>query len=109
MEKKAHVINKNDNVAVTVISIKAGEKVLIERQEKEEENIIKDEIGYGHKFALNDLAPGDPVIKYGEVIGKASQKIEKGDHVHVHNLESLRGRGDLEKRNEADLGRECSS
>lgn len=40
------------------------------------------------------------VIKYGEIIGKASVEIRKGQHVHVHNLESLRGRGDLEVETE---------
>ncbi len=94
MKKKAYVINKKDNVAVAVTTIKAGEKVAIERN-GEEEISVTDEIRYGHKFALNDLTPGDPVVKYGEVIGQASKRIEKGNHVHVHNLESRRGRGDL--------------
>ncbi len=97
MKKKAHVINKKDNVAVAVALIKAGERIIIER-DKEEEIEIKNEIRYGHKFALDDLSPGDLVIKYGEVIGQVSQSIGRGDHVHVHNLESLRGRGDLEKK-----------
>ncbi len=34
-------------------------------------------------------------MKYGECIGAASCDIKKGDYVHVHNLEALRGRGDL--------------
>jgi len=97
MKKKALVIHKKDNVAVAVALIKAGERVTVERN-GEEEIEVRDEIRYGHKFALDDLAPGDPVMKYGEVIGQASQGIEKGSHVHVHNLESRRGRGDLEKK-----------
>ena len=52
-------------------------------------------IPYGHKVALTPLKPGDPIIKYGEVIGAATRDIAVGDHVHVHNLDSLRGRGDL--------------
>ena len=36
------------------------------------------------------------LMKYGECIGAASCDIRKGDYVHVHNLEALRGRGDLE-------------
>jgi altronate dehydratase small subunit len=97
MRKKAHVINKKDNVAVAVVSIKAGERLTIDRDGKEEIE-VKHEIPCWHKFALNDLEPGDPVVKYGEVIGQATQRIEKGSHVHVHNLESRRGRGDLEKK-----------
>jgi altronate hydrolase len=40
----------------------------------------------GHKVALRAIAPGDPVRKYGEVIGHATAAIAPGDHVHVHNL-----------------------
>lgn len=40
---------------------------------------------------------GDTVWKYGQSIGKATENIEVGDHVHVHNIEPLRGRGDLSK------------
>jgi altronate dehydratase small subunit len=52
-------------------------------------------IPYGHKLALGLIAAGEPVIKYGEVIGLATAAIQAGDHVHVHNLASRRGRGDL--------------
>ena len=38
------------------------------------------------------------IFKYGEEIGIATQNIRKGDHVHIQNLDSLRGRGDLPKR-----------
>ena len=37
---------------------------------------------------------GEHIIKYGEVIGGASADIRKGEYVHIHNLEALRGRGD---------------
>jgi len=97
MEKKACIIHKKDNVATAVVPIKAGERVTIKR-EREEEIEVWDEIQYGHKFALEDLAPGDPVVKYGEIIGHATQNIKRGSHVHVHNLESRRGRGDLKKK-----------
>ena len=52
-------------------------------------------IAFGHKLALVPLAAGAPVYKYGEVIGIASADIPAGAHVHVHNVESQRGRGDL--------------
>ena len=37
----------------------------------------------------------ETLMKYGESIGRASRDIQKGDYVHVHNLEAMRGRGDL--------------
>ena len=56
---------------------------------------VLDDIPYGHKIALEDMEAGQPVIKYGEELGRASRNIRRGNHVHVHNLDSMRGRGDL--------------
>ena len=55
----------------------------------------------GQKMGLTDkvgknIDSGENIIKYGEIIGKASKPIKTGEHVHVHNIESTRGRGDLE-------------
>ena len=57
---------------------------------------VRDDIPYGHKIALCNIAAGADIVKYGERIGVASRPIAAGDYVHVHNLESLRARGDLE-------------
>jgi altronate dehydratase small subunit len=56
---------------------------------------VRSPIPFGHKLALVPISRGQPVIKYGEVIGLATQDIAPGEHVHVHNVESQRGRGDL--------------
>ena len=40
----------------------------------------------GHKVALQALQTGDPIVKYAQKIGVASQEIAPGDHVHSHNL-----------------------
>ena len=42
----------------------------------------------GHKFALKDISKGEYVIKYGEIIGKATSDIKKGEWVHTHNVKS---------------------
>ncbi|MBI3525311.1 MAG: UxaA family hydrolase [Betaproteobacteria bacterium] len=42
-------------------------------------------IPFGHKVAVADIAAGKPVLKYGVVIGHATQDIPAGEHVHVHN------------------------
>ena len=94
---KAH---ESDNVATvfadgvvdgTVVAVldPAGSRV--------EVRVIGD-IPYGHKLALCDIAAGSQITKYGEEIGVASQNILLGEYVHVHNLDSMRGRGDLEVR-----------
>ncbi len=43
-------------------------------------------IPFGHKVALRGIPRGQPVRKYGVVIGHATANISSGDHVHVHNL-----------------------
>jgi altronate hydrolase len=43
-------------------------------------------IRMGHKFAVRPIKEGDPVQKYGQVIGFAARDIPPGDHVHVHNV-----------------------
>jgi altronate dehydratase small subunit len=55
---------------------------------------LKSAIPHGHKLALRALARSAQVIKYGVVIGRLTQPAAEGEHVHTHNLESLRGRGD---------------
>ncbi len=47
-------------------------------------------VPFGHKIAVEPIAPGDPVVKYGEVVGRATLPIARGDHVHVHNVVSSR-------------------
>ena len=49
---------------------------------------IREPIGLGHKVALADIAPGEPVRKYGQIIGFASKAIAAGSLVHVHNLKA---------------------
>ncbi len=41
----------------------------------------------GHKIATRPIAKGEPVRKYDQIIGFASQEIQPGEHVHVHNVE----------------------
>lgn len=45
----------------------------------------------GHKYALCDIAAGEPVMKYGFPIGVASAPIKRGEHVHTHNLKTALG------------------
>lgn len=51
---------------------------------------VLEEIPRGHKIALVDMERGSDVIRYGEVIGMATQGISVGQHVHVQNLVSKR-------------------
>jgi altronate dehydratase small subunit len=55
---------------------------------------LKSAVPHGHKIALTSLPSGADVLKYGVVIGRLVHAVAAGEHVHTHNLESLRGRGD---------------
>lgn len=46
------------------------------------------EIPAGHKFALCDIKSGENIIKYGQIIGKATKDINQGEWVHTHNVKS---------------------
>ena len=42
----------------------------------------------GHKLAIKDIKAGEEIIKYGEVIGRATIDIKTGEWVHSHNMKS---------------------
>jgi altronate hydrolase len=50
----------------------------------------------GHKVSIREIAKGQPVRRYGQTIGFASQDIAAGQHVHVHNLEVHQGELELD-------------
>lgn len=45
-------------------------------------------LALGHKIALRSIAAGEKILKYGVPIGSATQAIGKGEHVHLHNMQS---------------------
>jgi altronate dehydratase small subunit len=89
---KAVVINEKDNVATAVAPMKTGSTVSLEVQGRAEKIKLLSDIPMGHKFALRGIDQGADVIKYGEPIGRTTAAIAKGEHVHVHNVVSHRGR-----------------
>lgn len=91
---KAVIINKLDNVATSITNIEAGSTVTLKNGYEIKVKVRK-AIPFGHKFALIKIKKGESIIKYGAVIGRATKEIAEGAHVHIHNVESMRGRGDL--------------
>lgn len=94
MQKKAIVITTNDSIATATTNLKEGEIVKMFFGEEVLEIEVKKDIPFGHKFAIKNINLGDQILKYGESIGSAICNISIGDHVHVHNVQSERGRGD---------------
>lgn len=99
----AHMLHPKDNVATTLVPLEPGMAVTVEPPLKPGQPLdiapvtveVQTAIPFGHKVALRAIAAGQPVTKYGETIGLATDTIAPGEHVHVHNVESQRGRGDL--------------
>lgn len=76
------LLHPRDNIAVARMPLDGGQDV----QAGEAAVTTREPIPAGHKLALRAIAPGEPVYRYGNVIGFATRAIEAGDHVHVHNL-----------------------
>ena len=79
-----------DNVVTCCKPLKAGDEVKAGSVSIR----AKQPIPIYHKMALCEIRTGEKVYKYGQPIGVASRDIAPGEHVHTHNLESARGRGD---------------
>jgi len=88
--KETIMLNSKDNVATALKQINENEQVTVVSSSKEVISRLqaKQEIPFGHKISLTEIKKGEPVIKFGERIGTASQNISVGEYVHVHNVES---------------------
>lgn len=95
MSGKAVLINNKDNVVTVTEDVQTGQVIFFLASKQEKQIIAQGNIPFGHKIAICKIVSGQDIIKYGEIIGRATQDIEIGQHVHVHNVEALRGRGDL--------------
>src|ERR1700761_2369928 len=76
------LLHPRDNVAIARVRLDPGQRV----ETGSVTVFTRTAIPAGHKVALQPIAPGDSVYRYGNVIGFATRVIEPGDHVHVHNL-----------------------
>ena len=99
MSLRALIIHPTDNVANLIGPGSRGDSVecTIEGVADTETIGLEEDIPANHKFARVAIGSGQPILKYGLSIGRASQDIAPGQYVHVHNIESNRGRGDLQE------------
>lgn len=97
MSKKiCFVVNEKDNVATILKEdLKVGTKLEVKLGENSKYIELQEKVKYGHKVAITPIKNGEKIIKYGLTIGLANKDIKVGEHVHTHNVESIRGRGDL--------------
>ncbi len=77
-------IHALDNVVIALKDFSEGEILEVDHLQL----TISSEVPRGHKIALRPIAQGENVIKYGVPIGHATQAIQPGEHVHVHNAKT---------------------
>lgn len=92
MDHSVLIHDAHDHVGVAIRDLARGERVTARCLTGGDPVAltVREDIPLGHKVALTALAPGGVVRKYDAVIGTATQAIQPGDHVHVHNLRSVR-------------------
>jgi (2R)-sulfolactate sulfo-lyase subunit alpha len=97
MAHKFLVHEPEDMVGVAVADIRAGEVVegLVMTDRRPVVVRARDDIPLGHKLALRDIRRGETVLKYNHPIGEATRDIQQGEHVHTHNLRSIRWRASV--------------
>ncbi|TCO68810.1 UxaA family hydrolase [Marinisporobacter balticus] len=87
-QQMAFQINFRDNVATALTELNKGPVVL---RGDSLQNVVdvKEHVLVGHKIALRDIDYDEDIIKYGIVIGRATQSIAKGKWVHLHCMRSI--------------------
>jgi altronate hydrolase len=73
-------LNRSDDVVIACQDVPAGTVL------DEYGLTVRDAVPAGHKIALRSITSGQPVRRYDQIIGFASEPIAAGQHVHVHNL-----------------------
>jgi altronate hydrolase len=76
------LLHSDDSVAIARVSIPAGQTFRINGNTL----TARSAIPAGHKIAIRPISSGDPVYRYGNVIGFATASIATGEHIHTHNL-----------------------
>ena len=91
---RAIVLHPDDNVATLIDAGRATDAVQLTGEATGHVELLVN-VPYGHKCAIRAIAKGAEIVKYGQVVGRATAQIRAGDHVHVQNVEALRARGDI--------------
>ena len=88
------VLHSTDNVATLIDTARAGDDCTLQGEREGQVRMLQD-VAFGHKVCIAVVRGGGEILKYGQVIGRATQSITVGEHAHVQNIDSARARGDL--------------
>jgi len=82
-------IDKADNVATLLQDVSEAGELLIHGDAPQKGIRAVQLIRAGHKIAVRPILQDEHIVKYGSVIGVATQPIAQGEWVHLHNCRSL--------------------
>jgi altronate hydrolase len=88
-------LHARDDVLIAKTALQRGTLVVVEAGPV----ALTSDIPAGHKIAFRERKKGEPVRRYGQIIGFATADIAPGAHVHVHNLEA----GELPRQREVGV------
>ncbi len=77
-------IHNQDNVIIVLEDVLKGEYI----DHQGQKIVFLEDVGRGHKVACQKIGQGQSIVKYGRVIGQATQPIKVGNHVHTHNVKT---------------------
>ena len=83
-DRRLLLLRAEDNVLIATSRIRGEETVMLEGTPV----VLSTDLPIGHKLARRAISAGEKVLKYGAPIGSATEDINAGAHVHVHNLKS---------------------
>jgi len=82
MSNKVLQLDQRDNVLIALENLAAGDHLTLGPASYE----LVSDVPAKHKFAMRDLATGDPVIMYGVLVGKAVEAIRRGQALNTRNV-----------------------
>jgi len=82
MKHRVLKVHPSDNVIVALANLRKGETISFEGADY----IMTEDIPAKHKFFMQDMVPGDEVIMYGVLVGKAQKAIAKGSRMSTENI-----------------------
>lgn len=87
-------IHKADNIEVALVDLPKDTQVGTDK----EAYLLVTDIPAKHKFATQDFEPGDEIIMYGVLVGKATENIRKGELISTKNIKHASSSYELHTR-----------
>ncbi len=84
----ALLISPVDDVATVIVELTEGDRAVFLKNGEITQVPVVGTIPQYHKLAVRDIQKAEPLRKYGEIMGRATQDIAQGSHVHDHNVAS---------------------